>query len=79
MHWVLQWDFLMKMFILEQKSLLDELVIMFGGYAAESIVYSDTTTGSQNDIRQATNLARKMVCEWGMSDEIGAVSYGQED
>jgi cell division protease FtsH len=62
-----------------KKSLLDELVIMFGGYAAESIVYSDTTTGSQNDIRQATNLARKMVCEWGMSDEIGAVSYGQED
>ena len=62
-----------------KRALLDELVIMFGGYAAESIVYGDTTTGTQNDIRQATNLARRMVCEWGMSEEIGAVSYGQED
>ena len=62
-----------------KRALLDELVIMFGGYAAESIVYGDTTTGTQNDIRQATNLAHRMVCEWGMSDEIGAVSYGQED
>lgn len=62
-----------------RRALLDELVIMFGGYAAESIVYGDTTTGTQNDIQQATNLAHKMVCEWGMSEEIGAVSYGQED
>ena len=62
-----------------KRALLDQLVIMFGGYAAESIVYGDTTTGTQNDIRQATNLAHKMVCEWGMSEEIGAVSYGQED
>ncbi len=59
--------------------LLDELVIMFGGYAAEQVVYGDTTTGTQNDIQQATNLAHRMVCEWGMADEIGAVSYGQED
>ena len=62
-----------------KRALLDQLVIMFGGYAAESIVYGDTTTGTQNDIRQATNLAHRMVCEWGMSEEIGAVSYGQED
>ena len=59
--------------------LLDQLVIMFGGYAAESIVYGETTTGTQNDIQQATSLARRMVCEWGMSDEVGAVTYGQED
>ena len=59
--------------------LLDQLVIMFGGYAAESIVYGETTTGTQNDIQQATNLARRMVCEWGMSEEVGAVTYGQED
>lgn len=62
-----------------KRALLDELVVMFGGYAAETIVYGDTTTGTQNDIRQATNLAHRMVCEWGMSDEVGAVSYGQED
>ena len=59
--------------------LLDQLVIMFGGYAAELVVYGDTTTGTQNDIQQATNLAHRMVCEWGMAEEIGAVSYGQED
>ena len=52
---------------------------MFGGYAAESIVYGETTTGTQNDIQQATDIARRMVCEWGMSDDVGAVAYGQED
>ncbi|MCR4940981.1 MAG: ATP-dependent zinc metalloprotease FtsH [Treponemataceae bacterium] len=59
--------------------LLDQLVIMFGGYAAETVVYGETTTGTQNDIQQATSLARRMVCEWGMSDEVGAVTYGQEE
>ncbi|MDR2898382.1 MAG: ATP-dependent zinc metalloprotease FtsH [Spirochaetaceae bacterium] len=59
--------------------LLDQLVIMFGGYAAETVVYADVTTGTQNDIRRATDIARRMVCEWGMSDELGAVAFGQED
>ncbi|MGI5172613.1 ATP-dependent metallopeptidase FtsH/Yme1/Tma family protein [Treponema sp. OMZ 840] len=59
--------------------LKDQLVIMFGGYAAESIVYGDTTTGTQNDIQRATDIARRMVCEWGMSEDLGAVSYGKED
>ena len=59
--------------------ILDQLVIFFGGYAAETVVYQDTTTGTQNDIQRATELARKMVCQWGMDVTIGAVSYGQED
>ncbi len=59
--------------------LTDQLVIMLGGYAAESIVYGDTTTGTQNDIQRATDIARRMVCEWGMSDSIGPVAFGQED
>ncbi len=59
--------------------ILDQLVIFFGGYAAETVVYQDTTTGTQNDIQRATELARKMVCQWGMDVNIGAVSYGQED
>ena len=59
--------------------LLDQMVVMLGGYAAESLVYGETTTGTQNDIQQATNLARKMVCEWGMSDDVGVVTYGQEE
>ena len=57
----------------------DQLVILFGGYAAESIVYGDTTTGTKNDIERATDIARRMVCEWGMSEDVGAVAYGQED
>ncbi len=59
--------------------LKDQLVIMFGGYAAESIVYGDTTTGTQNDIQRATDIARRMVCEWGMSETLGTVAFGQED
>ena len=62
-----------------KSKLKDRLVIMFGGYAAESIVYGETTTGTQNDIQQATDIARRMVCEWGMSDDVGAVAYGRED
>lgn len=59
--------------------LKDQLVILFGGYEAEMLTYGETTTGTQNDIQQATNLARHMVCEWGMSEKVGSVTYGQED
>jgi cell division protease FtsH len=58
--------------------LLDRIKIAYGGYVAETLVYSETTTGTQNDLKQATELARKMVCDWGMSD-LGPVAYGQED
>lgn len=59
--------------------LKDQLVILFGGYEAEKLIYGETTTGTQNDIQQATNMARHMVCEWGMSEKVGSVTYGQED
>ncbi len=59
--------------------LSDQLVIMLGGYAAEQVVYGDTTTGVSNDLQRATQLARRMVCEWGMCSEIGTVTYGEED
>ena len=59
--------------------LFDRIVIMYGGYTAEQIVYGTTTTGTSNDIQRATDIARRMVCEWGMSDAIGAVSFGQEE
>lgn len=62
-----------------QSWLEDQLVVLYGGYAAEKLVYGDTTTGTQNDIQRATELARHMVCEWGMSDTMGPISYGQED
>ncbi|MDR2588436.1 MAG: ATP-dependent zinc metalloprotease FtsH [Spirochaetales bacterium] len=57
----------------------DRIRICFGGYIAERLVYGETTTGTKNDIEQATELARKMVCEWGMSSAIGPIAYGQED
>jgi len=57
----------------------DRIVIDFGGFAAEKLVFGETTTGTEQDIKQATEFARKMVCEWGMSDDIGPISFGQED
>ncbi|MBU0473564.1 MAG: ATP-dependent zinc metalloprotease FtsH [Bacteroidetes bacterium] len=47
-----------------------------GGRAAEKIVFNNFTTGAGNDIEKATSLARKMVCEWGMSEKMGPISYG---
>jgi cell division protease FtsH len=59
--------------------ILDRIRIAYGGFAAEKITYDETTTGAKNDIEQATDLARKMVCEWGMSDTLGPVAYGKEE
>lgn len=56
----------------------DRIVIYFGGYVAEEMIYGETTTGTSADIRAATAHARRMVCEWGMSP-LGPVSFGQED
>ncbi len=58
--------------------LLDRIKIAYGGYVAEEMFYSETTTGTQADLSQATDIARRMVTEWGMSD-LGPVAYGQED
>jgi cell division protease FtsH len=57
----------------------DRITIMYGGWAAEKLIYNETTTGTKQDIQQATELARRMVCEWGMADDIGPISYGQEE
>ncbi|MBN2049504.1 MAG: ATP-dependent zinc metalloprotease FtsH [Spirochaetales bacterium] len=59
--------------------LLDRIKITMGGYVAEGLFYEETTTGVKNDIEQATALARRMVTEWGMSEELGFVAFGQED
>ncbi len=59
--------------------LLDRIKLTMGGYVAERMFYEETTTGTKNDIEQATTIARKMVTEWGMSDELGFVAFGQED
>ena len=57
--------------------LINNLAILLGGRAAEEMVLDTVTTGAGNDIERATELARKMVCEWGMSDAMGPLSYGQ--
>ena len=56
----------------------DWIKVTMGGYVAEDLVYGETTTGTSNDIKQATNLARRMVTEWGMS-ELGFINLGDED
>ncbi len=59
-----------------KNELLDSLVVAMGGRVAEEIVFGDVTSGASGDIKMATNLAKKMVCEWGMSEELGMVEYG---
>ncbi len=57
----------------------NNIAILLGGRAAEEIILHDFTTGAGNDIERATNLARKMVCEWGMSEKLGPLSYGKKE
>ena len=61
--------------------MLGKIDVLMGGRCAEKLIFSDTSTGAGNDIEVATNIARKMVCEWGMSSEIGPLKFGknQED
>jgi len=64
---------------MSESELLDHLVVMLGGRAAEQMIYSQTTVGAENDLEQATGLARRMVTHWGMSERLGPVSYKQSD
>jgi len=50
-----------------------------GGRAAEQVVLNQLTTGAQDDIRRATNIARRMVCEWGMSERLGPLTFGTKE
>jgi cell division protease FtsH len=62
-----------------RKYLESVLVFMMGGRVAEKLVFDHYTTGAGNDLERATVLARKMVCEWGMSDKIGPLTYGKKE
>jgi len=55
------------------------LAQLLGGRAAEKIVFNQYTTGAGNDIERATDIARKMVCEWGMSEKLGPVTFGKKE
>ncbi|MDO4632617.1 MAG: ATP-dependent zinc metalloprotease FtsH [Eubacteriales bacterium] len=66
-----------EMFLTKNK-MLDELIVDFGGRAAEEIIFQDVTTGASQDIKQATQLARAMVTTYGMSEKIGPIDYGSD-
>lgn len=60
-----------------RKEVLDQIVVLMGGRSAEELFVQDMSSGAQHDIQQATKIARSMVCEWGMSDELGTVTYDE--
>ena len=62
-----------------KKFLEHSLCILFGGRVAEKLIFDEITTGAGNDIERASEMARKMVCEWGMSEELGPLAYGKKD
>ncbi len=59
--------------------LMTRLAMMFGGRAAEELIFGHMTTGAGDDIEKATELSRKMVCEWGMSKELGPMTFGKRE
>jgi cell division protease FtsH len=60
---------------IKRSYLLNRLAIMLGGRVAEKVVFKDVSTGAADDLKKATELARRMVCQWGMSDKIGPVTF----
>ncbi len=64
---------------MQKQKLLDTICMMLGGRTAEELMLDDITTGASNDIERATKVARKMVSEWGMSEKLGLLSFGEGD
>ncbi len=63
----------------QRNYLINSLAILMGGRCAEEICLGEMTTGAGNDIERATEMARKMVCEWGMSEKMGPLTYGAKE
>jgi cell division protease FtsH len=59
--------------------LMATLAVLLGGRAAEELMFNQYTTGAGNDLERATELARKMVCNWGMSEELGPITFGKRE
>ena len=62
-------------YLMQRRDLLNQLAVLLGGRTAEEIALSEISTGAQNDLQRATDIARAMVTEWGMSDALGAINY----
>lgn len=60
----------------EEKYMLDRMAVMMGGRAAENLIFDTATSGAENDLKQITKLARKMVLDWGMSDKFNNIAFG---
>jgi cell division protease FtsH len=63
----------------DRNRLLDTITVLFGGRIAEEIFMHQMTTGASNDFERATEIARRMVTQWGMSDELGTMVYGENE
>lgn len=66
-------------YIQSRKYTEDMIAILMGGRCAEEIIFEEQTTGAGNDIEKATEIARRMVCEWGMSDRLGPLAFGKKE
>lgn len=66
-------------FLVSKSELLDKLTTLLGGRTAEELMYNDITTGAQDDFKKATDIAKRMVMQYGMSDEIGPINLGREN
>ncbi len=62
-----------------KKHWLDSITILFGGHLTEEMKFKQVTTGSSNDLERASDIARKMVCEWGMSEKLGPITFGKRN
>ncbi len=67
------------MYHLPKEQCLRQLAMGFGGRVAEQIMFKDQSAGAADDIKKATDLARRMVCEWGMSEKLGPVNYSEDE
>lgn len=63
--------------MMRRSAMMADMAVMMGGYAAEKLIFNELTTGAQNDIKNATALARRMVTEFGMSEKLGPVTLGE--
>jgi len=62
-----------------KENMLARITVLLGGRASEELIFDQMTTGAGNDIERSTELARKMICEWGMSDKLGPVTFGKKE
>jgi cell division protease FtsH len=66
-------------YLVSKNELMDQIAGIMGGRVAEEIVFGDVTSGAENDIQRATQMARRMVTQWGMNEKLGTVSMGQKE